>query len=105
MNNSRAGSARLRLAGWLPFYYGWVIVANAIVVSFSARTVMAVATLSVFVVPMTEQLGCLLLDHKIQYLGGVMGSLHGIPVGGGDAGESVIVLADDVPFNSRCSEQ
>ena len=57
MNDSKAGSARARLAGWLPFYYGWVIIANTVVVSFSARTVMAVATLSVFVVPMTEQLG------------------------------------------------
>ena len=48
---------RIRLAAWLPFYYGWVIVANTVAVSFSARTVMAVATLSVFVVPMTDQLG------------------------------------------------
>ena len=57
MNDSKAGSVRIRLAGWLPFYYGWVIVANTVAVSFSARTVMAVATLSVFVVPMTDQLG------------------------------------------------
>lgn len=57
MKDSKAGSARIRLAGWLPFYYGWVIVANTVVVSFSTRTVMAVATLSVFVVPMTDQLG------------------------------------------------
>ncbi len=57
MNESKAGSMRIRLAAWLPFYYGWVIVANTVAVSFSARTVMAVATLSVFVVPMTDQLG------------------------------------------------
>ena len=57
MNDSKAGSARARLAEWLPFYYGWVIIANTVVVSFSTRTVMAVATLSVFVVPMTDQLG------------------------------------------------
>ena len=57
MNDSKAGSVRARLAARLPFYYGWVIIANTVVVSFSTRTVMAVATLSVFVVPMTEQLG------------------------------------------------
>jgi len=57
LNDSKAGSVRARLAARLPFYYGWVIIANTVVVSFSTRTVMAVATLSVFVVPMTEQLG------------------------------------------------
>lgn len=57
MHSGTAVSWRTRLAGWLPFYYGWVIVANTVAVSFSTRTVMAVATLSVFVVPMTEQLG------------------------------------------------
>lgn len=57
MHSGTAESWRTRLAGWLPFYYGWVIVANTVAVSFSTRTVMAVATLSVFVVPMTEQLG------------------------------------------------
>ena len=48
---------RTRLAGSLPFYYGWVIVANTIAISLSTRTIMAVATLSVFVVPMTQELG------------------------------------------------
>ena len=48
---------RTKLAGSLPFYYGWVIVASTVTVSLSTRTVMAVATLSVFVVPMTEDLG------------------------------------------------
>ena len=48
---------RIRLARSLPFYYGWVIVADTVLVSFSTRTVMAVALLSVFVVPMTEELG------------------------------------------------
>ena len=48
---------RARLAQRLPFYYGWVILAAASVPSFGARPVMAVATLSVFVVPMTEQFG------------------------------------------------
>ena len=48
---------RTKLADSLPFYYGWVIVASTVGVSFSTRTVMAVATLSVFVVPMTQDLG------------------------------------------------
>ena len=48
---------RHRLADRLPFYYGWVIVANTVLVSFSTRAVMAVAVLSVFVVPMTTDLG------------------------------------------------
>jgi len=52
-----ASSFRRRLARSLPFYYGWVIVADTVTVSLTARTVMAVATLSVFVVPMTEELG------------------------------------------------
>ena len=52
-----ASSFRRRLAHSLPFYYGWVIAADTVTVSLSARTVMAVATLSVFVVPMTGELG------------------------------------------------
>ena len=48
---------RTRLAQALPFYYGWVIVGNGVAVSLSTRTVMAVATLSVFVVPMTQSMG------------------------------------------------
>ena len=48
---------RRRLADSLPFYYGWIIAADTATVSLTTRTVMAVATLSVFVVPMTEQLG------------------------------------------------
>ena len=48
---------RANLARRLPFYYGWVILAAASVPSFGARPVMAVATLSVFVVPMTEAFG------------------------------------------------
>ena len=54
---TNATAWRTRLAHALPFYYGWVIVANGVAVSLSARTVMAVATLSVFVVPMTQSLG------------------------------------------------
>ena len=48
---------RTRLSHTLPFYYGWVIVGNGVAVSLSTRTVMAVATLSVFVVPMTQAMG------------------------------------------------
>ena len=48
---------RTRLANKLPFYYGWVILAVASVPSFGSRPVMAVATLSVFVVPMTDEFG------------------------------------------------
>ena len=47
---------RTRLAHALPFYYGWVIAGNGVAVSLSTRTVMAVATLSVFVVPMTQSM-------------------------------------------------
>ena len=52
-----AGQWRTKLAYSLPFYYGWVIVASTVSVSMSSRTIMAVATLSVFVVPMTDDLG------------------------------------------------
>lgn len=55
MTNFAAG--RTRLAHALPFYYGWVIAGNGVAVSLSTRTVMAVATLSVFVVPMTQSQG------------------------------------------------
>jgi len=48
---------RNKLGHSLPFYYGWVIVASTVSVSLSTRTVMAVATLSVFVVPMTQDMG------------------------------------------------
>ena len=48
---------RTRMSHALPFYYGWVIVANGVAVSLSTRTVMAVALLSVFVVPMTQSMG------------------------------------------------
>jgi len=52
-----ASSFRRRLARSLPFYYGWVIAADTVSVSLTARTVMTVATLSIFLVPMTEELG------------------------------------------------
>ena len=45
-----------RLARSLPFYYGWVILLTSAVTSYSSRPVMAVATLSIFLVPMTTDL-------------------------------------------------
>ena len=68
---------RTRLAHRLPFYYGWVILAAASVPSFGARPVMAVATLSVFVVPMTETFGW----TRGQFSGAVsLGALFGLLV-------------------------
>ena len=68
---------RARLAQRLPFYYGWVILAVASVPSFGARPVMAVATLSVFVVPMTDEFGW----SRAQFSGAVsLGALFGLLV-------------------------
>ena len=68
---------RTRLAHRLPVYYGWVILAAASVPSFGARPVMAVATLSVFVVPMTETFGW----TRGQFSGAVsLGALFGLLV-------------------------
>jgi MFS family permease len=68
---------RSRLAQRLPFYYGWVILAVASVPSFGARPVMAVATLSVFVVPMTDEFGW----SRAQFSGAVsLGALFGLMV-------------------------
>jgi MFS family permease len=46
-----------RLARALPFYYGWVVFGGAVGISFSSRPLMSVATLSVFLVPMTQEFG------------------------------------------------
>ena len=46
-----------RAARTIPFYYGWVILGLSGVASYSSRPLMSVAVLTVFVVPMTEQLG------------------------------------------------
>ena len=46
-----------RIAQALPFYYGWVVFAAAALTSYHSRPLMAATTLSVFVVPMTAQLG------------------------------------------------
>ena len=53
MDNSR----QRRIARSLPFYYGWVVFAAAALTSYHSRPLMAATTLSVFVVPMTQQLG------------------------------------------------
>ncbi|PKB71301.1 MAG: MFS transporter [SAR202 cluster bacterium Io17-Chloro-G6] len=71
--------SRLRagLAQRLPFYYGWVILAVASVPALGARSVMAVATLSVFVVPITDQFGW----SRGQFSGAVsLGALFGLIV-------------------------
>ena len=46
-----------RAARATPFYYGWVILALSGVASYSSRPLMAVAVLTVFVVPMETELG------------------------------------------------
>ena len=46
-----------RLAQRLPFYYGWVVFAASALTSYSSRPLMAATTLSVFVVPMTDEFG------------------------------------------------
>ena len=46
-----------RIARATPFYYGWVILGLSGVASYSARPLMSVAVLTVFVVPMSEQFG------------------------------------------------
>jgi MFS family permease len=53
----RLGAWQSRLAQRLPFYYGWMVLGAAVGVGYSARPLMSVATLSVFVVPMTEHFG------------------------------------------------
>ena len=53
----RVDAWRTRLSHSLPFYYGWIIFAVSAAVSYSSRPTMAVATLSVFLVPMTEEFG------------------------------------------------
>ena len=59
MNAAKPNAAgwRSRFAQSFPFYYGWVIIANTVALSLSSRTVMTVAVLSVFVVPMTDEMG------------------------------------------------
>ena len=55
--NSRMNIYRIRnLANRLPFFYGWVVV-SCTMGSAMARQAAAVATLSVFLVPMTDEFG------------------------------------------------
>ncbi len=52
------GSTRQsKLARSIPFYYGWVVFGVSASTSYSSRPLMAVATLSVFLIPMTDDLG------------------------------------------------
>ena len=46
-----------KLSQVTPFYYGWAVFGSAVVVGYTSRSLLAVATLSVFVVPMTEEFG------------------------------------------------
>lgn len=48
---------RSALGQRLPFYYGWVIFALVASTTYAARPLMAVAVLSVFLLPMTETFG------------------------------------------------
>lgn len=48
---------RVALTQRLPFYYGWVVFALVASTSYAARPLMAVAVLSVFLLPMTETFG------------------------------------------------
>ena len=53
----RVTAWRARLAQRLPFYYGWIIWSVASLPGIGARSVMSVSTLSVFVIPMTDEFG------------------------------------------------
>lgn len=53
----RIAAFREKVAESIPFYYGWVIFAVMGIASYSSRPMMAVATLSIFMVPMTAELG------------------------------------------------
>ena len=48
---------QIRAARATPFYYGWVILGLSGLASYSSRPLMAVAVLTVFVVPMEDELG------------------------------------------------
>ena len=50
-------AVQVRAARATPFYYGWVILALSGLASYSSRPLMAVAVLTVFVVPMEQELG------------------------------------------------
>ena len=63
------------LAGRLPFYYGWVILACVCAAAFS-RQGPAVATLSIFIEPMTSQFGWSMTEISLAAsIGGILGAL------------------------------
>ena len=64
-----------------PFFYGWVIVGCLMAANFS-RQGAAVATLSVFVVPMSQEFGWSMTEFSgAVSLGGVLGALVSPKVG------------------------
>lgn len=69
------------LARRLPFYYGWVILACVCAASFS-RQGPAVATLSIFIAPMTMHFGWSMTEISLgAAIGGVMGALAAPMIG------------------------
>lgn len=63
------------LAGKLPFYYGWVVLACVCAASFS-RQGPAVATLSIFVDPMTSDFGWSMTEISLAVsVGGILGAI------------------------------
>jgi OFA family oxalate/formate antiporter-like MFS transporter len=70
------------LAARLPFYYGWVILACVCAAGFS-RPGSAVATLSIFVAPMTREFGWSHTEISAAVsVGGVLGALVSPAIGG-----------------------
>ena len=62
------------LSGRLPFYYGWIVLAAVCAASFS-RQGPAVATLSIFIEPMTSEFGWSRTEISgAVSLGGILGA-------------------------------
>ena len=80
--DSRPGMGRAKvLVDRIPFFYGWVIVACAMCANF-ARQGSAVATLSIFAVPMSTEFGWSRTAFSgAVSLGGVLGALISPKVG------------------------
>jgi sugar phosphate permease len=92
------------LAARLPFYYGWVILACVCAAGFS-RPGSAVATLSIFIDPMTKEFGWSHTQISAAVsLGGLLGALVSPMLGGfldrngARAILSVAVLATGIPL-------